>query len=199
MILADATSNGNHGTISGATWSSSGRFGRALNFENADLVTVPDSASLDLTGAMTIEAWLRPSSTNSWRTVAVKEGSSSIVYGLYANSRPVSGGGDDGPSGHVFVSGGETIARATDRLSQDLWTHLAMTYDGTALRVYEDGILIASRSAVGTVTTSSGALRIGGNVLKGEFYRGLIDELRVYRRALSATEIRTDMNTPVGP
>jgi fibronectin type 3 domain-containing protein len=195
--VADATIYGNSGTISGATWSSNGRFRGALSFDNGDLVSVPDSATLDLTGPMTIEAWLRPSSTNSWRTVAVKEGSSAIMYGLYANSR-TSSGSNDGPSGNVFIGGTEVSSRATDRLLEDSWTHLAMTYDGAAVRVFEDGNLIASRSVAGAVGTSSGALRIGGNILRGEFYRGLIDELRIYRRALSSSEIRTDMTAPVG-
>ena len=46
--------------------------------------------------------------------------------------------------------------------------------------------------------TSTGDLRIGGNNVWGEFFSGLIDEVRVYNRALSPTEIQTDMNTPVG-
>jgi hypothetical protein len=127
----------------------------------------------------------------------VKEGSSAIMYGLYANSR-TSSGSNDGPSGNVFIGGTEVSSRATDRLLEDSWTHLAMTYDGAAVRVFEDGNLIASRSVAGAVGTSSGALRIGGNILRGEFYRGLIDELRIYRRALSSSEIRTDMTAPVG-
>jgi hypothetical protein len=194
-IAEDASGNGNRGTISGATWSSTGKFGRSLLFDG-NLVSVADAASLDLTGAMTIEAWVRPSSTTQWRTVAVKESSSSIVYGLYANSR--SSGGDDAPSGHVLVGGTEVVARGQTRISQDTWSHLAATYDSTTVRVYMNGNLAASRLAGGGIATSSGPLRIGGNVVRGEWYRGLIDEVRIYRRALTATEIRADMNAPIG-
>jgi fibronectin type 3 domain-containing protein len=196
-IADDVSGNGNRGTISGATWSSTGKFGRSLLFDTAALVSVADAASLDLTGAMTIEAWVRPSSTTQFRPVAVKENSSAIVYGLYANSR--SGGGDDSPSAHALLGGTEVVARAQNRIAQDSWTHVAATYDGTAVRLYVNGSLAASRSAGGSISTSSGPLRIGGNVVRGESYRGLIDELRIYRRALTATEIRTDMNVPVGP
>ena len=45
---------------------------------------------------------------------------------------------------------------------------------------------------------SDGPLRIGGNAIWNEWFDGLIDELRIYNRALSTTEIQTDMNTPVG-
>jgi hypothetical protein len=48
--------------------------------------------------------------------------------------------------------------------------------------------------------TSTGALRIGGNAVWGnEYFAGLIDEVRIYNRALSAAEVQSDMNTPVGP
>ena len=46
---------------------------------------------------------------------------------------------------------------------------------------------------------STGALRLGGNGIWGEWFAGLIDDVRVYNRALTAAEIQTDMNTPVGP
>ena len=66
----DSSGNGNHGTISGATRNSSGQFGAALDFDGAnDLVTVPDSNSLDLTSGMTVEARVRPLTTGATRAV----------------------------------------------------------------------------------------------------------------------------------
>jgi len=44
---------------------------------------------------------------------------------------------------------------------------------------------------------TSGALRIGGNSVSGEYFRGVIDEVRIYNRALAASEIQTDMSTPI--
>ena len=49
----------------------------------------------------------------------------------------------------------------------------------------------------GSILTSSGPLRIGGNSVWGEFFAGAIDEVRVYNRALTQIEIQTDMNTPL--
>jgi hypothetical protein len=50
----------------------------------------------------------------------------------------------------------------------------------------------------GAITTSTGVLRIGGNSVWGEYFKGLIDEVRMYNRALSAAEVQTDMNRPIG-
>ena len=49
----------------------------------------------------------------------------------------------------------------------------------------------------GSITASTGALRIGGNTVWGEYFAGLIDEVRIYNRALTAAELTTDMNAPV--
>ena len=95
----DSSGQANTGTINGPTRTTGGRFGSALAFDGSnDQVTVPDSASLDLTTAMTLEAWVRPSTGTDWRTVLMKETSNGLAYGLYANS-------DTGrPSAHVNTS-----------------------------------------------------------------------------------------------
>ena len=80
--VVDASGRGNGGVVSGAVWSASGRFGSALSFDGVnDWVTVADSASLDLSSGMTVEAWVRPSKAGGWRTVVVKERPGGVVYG----------------------------------------------------------------------------------------------------------------------
>ena len=72
--VTDASGQGNHGTISGATRTTAGRFGGALSFDGInDWVTVADAASLDLTNRLTVEAWVFPTALNSWETVVLKE------------------------------------------------------------------------------------------------------------------------------
>ena len=67
-VLADVSGNGNNGTITGATWTTSGKYGGALVFNGTNApVTIPDSTSLNLTTGMTLEAWVNPSTvTTAW-------------------------------------------------------------------------------------------------------------------------------------
>src|SRR5262249_48032634 len=71
---ADSSGSGNTGTLTAATWSASGKFGKALSFNGTNAwVTVADANSLDLTNAMTIEAWVNPTALNDWRNILTKE------------------------------------------------------------------------------------------------------------------------------
>ena len=78
------------------------------------------------------------------------------------------------------------------------WTHLAATYNASALRLYVNGVQVGSLARTGSLAVSGNPLRIGGNNIWSEWFNGVIDEVRVYNRALSASEILTDMNTPIG-
>ena len=194
--VTDVSGMGNHGTISGATWTTSGRYGKALSFDGVnDWVTIPAAASLNLTTGMTLEAWVRPGATlTNWRAVMVKEGSGYALYYLYASSsyanRPAGGGFIGG--GYRELSGGTTLVART-------WTHLAMTYDGTTQRLYVNGVQVASRPQSGATAVSPGPLRMGGDSLWGDYFQGRLDEVRIYNRALTASHIQADMSTPVSP
>jgi hypothetical protein len=190
-ILADLSGNGHNGAISGATWNLSGRHGRALNFDGInDWVTVQPTSLLNLIDGMTVEAWVFPTNANGVRDIVIKEGASDH-YNLY--SRNAQGRVET----NVLVGGSNQTASAF-ALVANTWTHVAGTYDGTVLRLFINGVEMATRTSVGSIATSSGPLRIGGNSLWGEFFRGRLDDLRIYNRALSPSEILTDMDTPVG-
>ena len=67
------------------------------------------------------------------------------------------------------------------------------------MRLYVNGTLVSTTAAAGSLASSSSPLRIGGNSVWGEYFSGLIDEVRLYNRALSAAEIAQDMTTPISP
>ena len=157
--------------MSGATWTSQGKFGGALSFDGVnDWVTVADANALDLTTGMTLEAWVYPtaSGSGSWRNVIIKERPGGEVYNLYANTDT------NVPAAYVVRAAQPGIpldARGTAAVPLNTWTHLAVTYDGTTLRLFVNGTQVGSRAVSGALLTSSGVLRIGGNSLWGELFR----------------------------
>ncbi|MGH9891989.1 MAG: LamG-like jellyroll fold domain-containing protein, partial [bacterium] len=192
--VIDASGQGNHGTRSGTSRITQGRFGKALSFDGLnDWVTVNDAASLDLTTGMTLEAWVYSTdeSMTGWRTLVMKESPPDRAsYYLYANSDT------DQPLTGFFLDGYQGVRGGT-WLLPNTWVHLASTYDGTTQRLYANGSEVAKRAQSGPIEISGGVLRIGGNSIWGAFFEGRIDEIRVYNRALSAAEITTDMSTSV--
>ena len=67
------------------------------------------------------------------------------------------------------------------------------------MRLYVNGTQVASRAATGAIQTTNSPLWIGGNSPYGEYFQGLIDEARVYNRALTQAEVQSDMNTSIVP
>ena len=190
--VTDSSGTGNAGTITGAT-RTTGKYGGALSFNGTNnWVTVPDSSSLDL-NRFTISAWVKPTSTQSgWRTAVLKERPGGLAYALYAH-----GASPAVPA--VYVENPTEVGTGTgpSALPVGVWSYLTGTYDGSALRLYVDGVLKATKNTSGTVVTSSGALRFGGNGIWGEYFNGALDEIRIYNRVLSATEIAADRDTPL--
>jgi hypothetical protein len=191
-----------------------GKFGSALKFDGVnDWVTVTDTTSskLDLTTGMTLEAWVNPSAMSGWETVLYKErgtaGEGLLCYALYAHDGAPLSGGKAVPAGYVRLNNAtqtsDKAVRGTAKLPLNTWTHIATTYDGTVQKFYVNGVLVGTANPIvapslNTIVQSNGTIRIGGNASStGEFFQGLIDEVRVYNRALSATEIGTDMITKI--
>ena len=190
--VTDASGNNNTGTITGATWTTAGRFGGALTFNGTSaMVTVPNAASLQLTTGMTLEAWVNPSVVASaWRD-AIYKGNDN--YYLSASS---SSSGKPAVGGTFAASSSATFGAAA--LAANTWTHLAATYDGATLRLYVNAVQVSSMARTGNLAMSTNPLQIGGDSLFGQFFQGQIDDVRVYNRALSVSEIQTDMGRPVG-
>jgi hypothetical protein len=100
------------------------------------------------------------------------------------------------PSAYINIAG-QQYAGGQFGIPLGSWTHLAATYDGTTLLFYVNGTQVGITIVSGNISAASGGLSIGG--IGEEYFQGLIDEVRIYNRALSASEIQSDMNTPVTP
>jgi chitodextrinase len=190
---ADATGNGNTGTITNAVWTTAGKHGGALVFDGtSSYVTVADRAALDLTTALTVEAWVYPtsSSAGSAAIVAKERTGGGMPYGL-----ETTGGAPD-----AYVNVGATASSGgAAALPLNAWSHVAATYDGTTLALYVNGTQVSSATAAGPLSTSADPLRIGADLTWGEYFDGRIDDVRLYDHALSGAEVQTDMNTGVAP
>ena len=191
--VADQSGNGNNGTLANTTWAATGKYGKALSFNGtSSRVTVPNSASLQLTTGMTLEAWVNPTTvTNAWRDIIEKGNDNYYLMGTTDHSIRPGGGG--------IVGGSYGEAFGTAALAVNTWTHLAFTYDGSNLRLYVNGALVATQAKTGAITSSTSALTIGSDPFYGQYFSGMIDDLRIYNIALTQTQIQADMTTPVGP
>ena len=113
------------------------------------------------------------------------------IYNLYARNWR------GRPESNAYIGGNNRTAEGGVALPANVWTHLAGTYDGATVRLFVNGTQVASAAITGAIATSTGALRIGGNSMWGEYFQGTIDEVRIYNRALTPAEIQTDMVTPL--
>ncbi|MET1059937.1 MAG: LamG-like jellyroll fold domain-containing protein, partial [Nocardioides sp.] len=194
--FTDSSGAGNNGTLFQTVWSTSGKYGKALSFDGTnDYASVPDAPSLDIADKMTLEAWVRPTVSSGWRTVMLKElGNTELAFAMYSAS------GTNRPSGWIRPnpsSGGSSSAIGTAAVPLNAWTHLAVTYDGAALKVFVNGTQAVSKPYSGALYSTTDPLRLGGNLVWGEYFKGLIDEVRIYNRPLTAAQIQADMQAPL--
>ena len=170
-----------------------GKFGRGAGFNGkSSWLTVRSRKSLNMRGALTLEAWVQPRAASGSRSILMKQGRGKSQYALYAASPRAGIAAEASVGGKSYpVGGGQTL-----RLGR--WTHLAATYDRAHLNLYRNGVEVASVPASGRLGSSRGPLRIGGNSIAGEWFKGVIDDVRIYNRALTPAEIQRDMRRSVG-
>ena len=195
---ADASGKGHTGTITGATWTTTGRYGKALSFDGTtSYVNLGNAADLQITGSMTWSAWIFATGNpaDDGQIIAKSTGS-----GWQFKTSP-----DTGP--HTFGIGvSSSSSSITQRYSTTVralntWYHVAGVYDATArtLNIYVNGVL-DNGVLRGTVPASqfNAATNVNiGRRAAGYYFKGTIDEVRVYNRALSQAEIQADMNTAI--
>ncbi|MBI5360865.1 MAG: DUF2341 domain-containing protein, partial [Planctomycetes bacterium] len=197
--MSGRSNNGQLGSFAGLdandpTWTASGRFGSALSFDGTDdYVSVPDSDSWAFgTSNFTIEGWINMAalpSSGIIKAIMSQWISGNDGWGLYvSNSFTVW-------DGLLFVhnSGGSTnIAIEENVLSESIntWYHIAITRNGNAFTLYKNGVSVGSGTDTDSIANISTPLRIGSDsTTANRTFNGLLDELRVYNRSLSASEV----------
>ena len=200
--VTDLSGNNLNGTIVGATWTTSGKYGSALSFNGTtNYIDLGNPALLRLTGSMTLEAWVQATSNppDDGQIIAKSDGHG----GWQFKTSP-----DTGPETFGVAVTGSTGA-ATQRYSTavralNTWYHVAGVYNAAtgAMDIYVNGALstgtLLGASPIPTAQVDEAVNVNIGRRIGGYYFNGLIDEVRIYNRALSQAEIQTDMNTPLG-
>ena len=160
-------------------------------------VSVPNAANLDFGGDFSVEAWAKPNVINGIGRAVVHKGAktggnSSWQYRLSVTSA-------NQWRGTVFV-GNSAITVTAPGSATTAWTHLVMTKAGTTLRLYVNGVQVASATVNGTVNTSTGILAIGRTGSSStDYFDGAVDEVAVYPAALSASRVAAHFAAASGP
>ena len=197
--VGDASGHGITGILQGATWTTAGRYGGALSFNGSSgYVDLGNPAPLQITTSMTWSAWVKSATNPSddGQIVAKSDNAS----GWQLKTSPDTGQHTFG----VRISGGvnELAKRySTTVRSLSVWYHVAGVYNSAAgtLNLYVNGVL-DNGVLIGTIPTSQLNSPVNVNIgrrFAGYYFSGVIDELRIYNRALSQTEIQADMSTPI--
>ena len=180
----------NHGTAyGGTTTTSDAKYGRAGLFDgNNDYVRVPDSDSLDITDAITVEAWVNGkvySTTGDAINYVIGKKGDSNAFDLVIKNKQARFRINNGGAGSATIIG-NTI------LSENIWYFIAGVYSKSEgkIRIYLNGEEDSPAvDYTATINTGDDPVRIGVNV-NDLWFNGKIDEVRIYNRALSPTEIQ---------
>ncbi|MCX6708574.1 MAG: right-handed parallel beta-helix repeat-containing protein, partial [Candidatus Woesearchaeota archaeon] len=195
----DYSSYGNTGTVSGATWTSSGISGGAYSFDGVnDYINVSDSSTLEGMSRLTVEFWMKANTLDDWAKPVSKTnwlGYSNTSY--YCQVQDT----DAFQCGVFNETGGGFDTTTTTVITTNTWYHVASVMNGTYLLLYINGILNDSKAFVGSsVYKTDWPVMIGGGLLStapSNFFNGTVDEVRIYNKSLSAQQIAADYNAGV--
>lgn len=195
-IARDSSANGNDGVLAyldpAAVWIT-GRATGGLAVEADGFVSVLPSPSIDsITDQVTIAGWGYLEGTIvDYATIASREDGTTIDqhYHVSINSR------GEVPALWLMTENGTMLLQGPTAVTRQTWIHIAGTYDGTTAHLYVDGQLADTKPLTGSIVPDTTPFILGangngaGDTNVSERFPGRIDEIMLYRRALSAAEI----------
>ena len=184
--IAYDVQDGNDGAINGATWGT-GISGSCLNFNGtSDWVYIPKNPNMNVTDQITIIAWAK---TLENKTAKIAQKGDWDGHGLAQGKW----GGWSG-SIRLATNTSESVEWAEGIPLFDTWYQLALTYDGSVLKLYVNGQLKNSKPVSGPLKINNRDFSIGSDNGAQKFFNGSIDEVSFYGTALSQTSIQTLYN-----
>lgn len=195
LSIDDFTINGSFATT----------LGNALNFDGTSDIVYGTATSLPQGAtARTVEGWVKiPNGATSAMTLFNYGGYGSNFGNNKRFCLLASGGG-----GYIYLAGDNNDFNTNVSINDGKWHHIAVTYNGTTLTIYKDGISVGSTSK--TFATVGNEFQIGGNPRNnstsnttgnpwGEFLQGSVEEIRVWNTARSQSEIQANMFSFIDP
>ena len=188
----DSSANNNHGQL-GSTpnvddndpnWTT-GKINSGLSFDGInDYVKIPDDDTLDISNEITIMMWIKPSRMEDYESFVHKDEAYVLQFAP---------GTDGYLRGALWLPSLTMLDDNTTQLSTNVWYHVALTYDGSQMRLYVNGSEVANRDATGSIKTNDNPLYIGYNPRGVKYwFNGVIDEVKVYKHALTSDEIQQE-------
>ena len=197
----DTSGNGNIGTLTNSPSWTNGKIGKGLAFSGTQYVSTPDTSSLQLTSAGSLEAWVNPSSypaAGLWSIIAYKGnwGGGRNEYSIYYQQSD---------SSLRFEIGGATanqpVTVSNTLTPLNTWSHVTLTWDGSFVRGYINGSQVGTPLAqTQTPNTSTIIGGIGGQGSTNGVLTGKIDAVKIYNYARTPAQVAYDYNrgAPVG-
>ena len=194
--VIDYSGFNNFGTNVNGITNAPGIVGSAMSFANASQhIAINGAGSLNVVGTgLTITAWIRRTTTNISNYPRIVEkcyGYPALQYS-FAITPPQVANGEGRLLFDLYIGGALSTSQfGTNFISTNVWHFVCATYDGVNRKLYLDGVLDSNIAQTGNITSAGTQTWIGDySALAGsDTFLGLIDEVRIYNRALSATEI----------
>jgi hypothetical protein len=183
-VAYDGSGNGNNGKLNGAMWVA-GKFGSGLHFNGVNnSVTIQNSSGLQIISAITLSAWVKLDAVGVYQNIVDKSYGNprNGYYLMILNNRLLMGVWNNGVQKYVY---GTKIWTSND---VDVWYHVVGVFDGRYTRVYINGAIDGETDWVSfTMGTDTVDVIIGHTSIF--YYSGAIDDVRIYNRALSDSEV----------
>ncbi|MFC1713839.1 LamG domain-containing protein [Candidatus Poribacteria bacterium] len=183
----DSSNSGNHGKkVGNANWVD-GKIGGCIDFVAGSYVVVPNIPAYDVTDAVSLMAWVKTSSITTWARVIDRSQWQDNGFDLVLSMDTHT------PAFEFFVNGTTTQAKSTTAVDDGQWHFIAGTFGNKKARIYVDGVMEREVASTGDVDIKPNdwpiTLGVEANNLSGQPYTGLIDEVAIFNRELSADEL----------